>query len=318
MMREALSRLYDKMRDMIKKYEYKNVTWVDIECPTQEDVRSIVTEYGVHPLVAEELRLPTVKSKVDTYESHIYLVLHFPSKDTKTDGLTEIDFIIGKDFLITVRYDAVDLLHKFSRMLEVNTVLKHNKLIGQHGGYLFFYMMREMYRSLHDELYFVKDALSDVERQIFAGKEKEMVREISEVSRELLSFRHAIARHGDVLRSFTDAAEPLFSTEYSKHMEFIKDEHERIGRTVAILSETLTELRQTNNSLLETKQNAIMMTFTAITIISSFVTIISSWFLIEDPHRPFKGMRYEFWLVGLLMLVIAALLAGIMKWRKWF
>lgn len=317
-MYEALSRFRGKMKDMVKKYDYKNVTWIDVESPTQDDVRFIMDTYGVHPLVAEELRLPTVKSKVDTYENHIYLVLHFPSKNKNIDGLTEIDFIIGKDFLITVRYDAVDLLHKFARMVEVNTVLKHNKLIGEHAGYLFFYMMREMYRSLHDELYFIKDALSDIEQKIFAGQEKEMVREISETSRELLSFRHAVSRHGDILRSFQEVAERLFSGQYSKHMEFIEDEHDKIDRTVTILSETLTEIRETNNSLLETKQNTIMMTFTAITIISSFVTIISSWFLIEDPHRPFKGERYEFWLVGLLMLVIAVLLAGIMRWRKWF
>ncbi len=100
-------------------------------------------------------------------------------------------------------------------------------------------------------------------------------------------------------------------------MTFIEDEHAKIDRTVSILSETLSELRETNNSLLETKQNAIMMTFTAITIISSFVTIVASWFLIEDPHRPFKGMRYEFWLIGLVMLLLAAVLAGIMKWRRW-
>jgi magnesium transporter len=299
---------------MITKRAYKNVTWIDIESPTQDDVRNIVTEYGVHPVVAEELRLPTVKSKVDSYDDHIYLVLHFPTKRADGDGLIEIDWIIGKDFLITVRYDSENVLHRFARMLDVNTVLKHNTLVGEHGGYLFFYMM---YRLLHDELYFVKDALSDIERQIFEGKEKEMVREVSEVSRELLSFRHAIARHGDVLASFNESAQSLFSREFTKHMTFIEDEHRKIDRTVSIMSETLTELRETNNSLLETKQNSIMMAFTAITIISSLATIISSWFLIEDPNRPFKGTEHEFWWVGLTMLVISIILAIIMRIKRW-
>ena len=315
---EASARFYGKIITMITKYKYKNVTWVDVESPTQDDIRVVMNEYGVHPLVAEELRIPTVKSKVDTYDNHIYLVLHFPSKNVESDGLVEIDFIIGKDFLITVRYDSIDLLHKFARMLEVNTVLKHNKLVGEHAGYLFFYMMREMYRVLHDELYFVRDALSDIERHIFAGQEKEMVREISETSRELLSFRHAIARHGDILESFQDAAETMFSKEYAKHMEFIEDEHEKMDRTVSILSETLTELRETNNSLLETKQSEIMKLFTAITLISSVLTIISSWFLVESPDRPFESSTHEFWYVGIVMLIVASTLAVIMKKKKWF
>jgi len=274
-------------------------------------------QYGVHPLVAEELRLPTVKSKVDSYENHAYLVMHFPTKNHDSDGLIEIDFIIGKDFIITVHYDSTDLINKFARMLEVNTVLKHNKLIGEHAGYLFFYMIREMYRTLHDELYFLKDALSDIEKQIFGGKEKEMVLEISETSRDLLSFRHAIARHGDVLESFQDSAKNLFSKEYSKHIEFIEDEHKRIDRTVMILSETLSELRETNNSLLETKQGEIMKIFTAITLISSMLTITASWFLLEASDKPFRGSNHEFWYVGSLMLVIAVILAFIMKKNRW-
>ena len=36
-------------------------------------------EFGIHPLVAEELRSPTLRPKVDLYDNFIYLILHFPA-----------------------------------------------------------------------------------------------------------------------------------------------------------------------------------------------------------------------------------------------
>ena len=64
---------------MISRYKYHELTWLDIESPTNEEVRGIMEEFDIHPIVADELLGPSLRHKVDTYENFIYLILHFPA-----------------------------------------------------------------------------------------------------------------------------------------------------------------------------------------------------------------------------------------------
>lgn len=303
---------------MVNKYSYKNVTWIDLESPTREEIREVMLTYDIPPLAAEDLLLPTLRPKVDVYPGFIYLILHFPAwKHSHKETSQEIDFIIGKDFIVTARYDNIDPIHKFSKMFEVNSVLDRNSLVGKHAGYMFYYMIREIYHSLGDELESIKDNLQYIEKRTFTGKEKEMVFELSNTSRELLAFKHATALHEEILGSFSIAAKPFFGATFTHYLDAIQGEYLKVNKTIVSISESLAELRETNNALLEAKQSEIMKMFTAITVISSLLTIISSWFLVESPDRPFEGSKHEFWLIGGVMFVTAVIVTFIMRNKKW-
>ncbi len=304
---------------MINTYSFKKVTWIDLESPTKDEVREVMEKFKIHPLAAEDLLLPSPRSKIEQYGEFISLTLHFPAwKQSHKDNTQEIDFVIGKDFLITARYDTIDALYKFSKMFEVNSVLERNGLFGEHAGYMFYYMIREMYRAVQNELDSVKDAMTEIEKKTFTGNEREMVFEISNTSRKLLSLKHTTSLHDDILTEWSEISRSYFGAGYEKCIQSIKTEYHKVSKTISGLSESLKEMRETNDSLLETKQNKIMTTFTMVTIISAFINIMASWFLIESPDSPIHDKPNEFWLAGLLMLTTALVLAGIMKLSKRF
>lgn len=302
---------------MVKKYKYKKLTWIDVESPTNEEVRTLMGEYNIHPLAAEELLLPTTKSTVDVYGDHIYLSLHFPAwKHTHREVLQEIDFIIGKDYVLTTRYDSIDALHKFAKVFEVNSILEKSDM-GKHAICVFFRLIETLYGSLNHELEFMSDVLTDIEKKVFNGEEKQMVYKLSQVSRELIGFKHATNGHIEMLTSFKNKSTKLFGSKWESNNDEMIDECKKVIRSIERQSESLYEIRETNNALLETKQSEIMLMFTSITIISSVVTIIASWFLIESTNTPFEGSPNKFWLVGLVMLIVAVGLAFVMRNKKW-
>ncbi len=303
---------------MIKKHVYKDITWIDLESPTNEEVRGLMDEYKLHPNAAQGLLLPNTKPSIDVYDDYIYLILHFPAwKHSHNDTVQEIDFIIGKKLIVTARYDAIDGIHKFSKLFEVHSLLEKKSHLGENAGSVFFYMIQELYNSLDDELESIKDTLADIEKKIFSGHEKKMVFKLSQVSRELLSFKHCLDLHEHLLTTFGNHTKTLFGESYSHMVEKILSAENHISKKIHGHNESVRELRETNNALLEAKQSEIMKTFTAITLISSFLTIISSWFLIESPDKPFYGTDHEFWAVGFIMLLLGTLLALLMRLRKW-
>ena len=306
---------------MVNTYKYKNVTWIDMENPTREETRELMQNYGIHPLAAEELILPTTHSKVDKYPDFVYLILHFPawkhSHSNKEGAIQEIDFIVGKDYIVTARYDSIDPLHKFSKMFEVNSVLDHNPIVGENGGYMFYYMMREIYHSLADELEYMKDSLNEIEKKTFNGEEREMVLEISKTARELLSFKHATALHEEVLDSFSSASKNMFGPDFAHYMEAIKSEYLKVHKTVQSLTESVHEMRETNNSLLETKQNKNIMTLTAITFITTIIGIPVAIFEINFKYEPIVGQPNDFWIFTGLVACLSIGLAAILAHKKW-
>ena len=271
---------------MLTKRIHRGLVWIDLESPTQEEIREIAAAYQLHPLVVHELSAPTLKPKVDFYGNFIYLILHFPRLRKNTErtlhmsrgsGDQEIDFIIGKKFLITVRYGGSHTVQIFGKMFEANTVLD-KRALGAHAGFIFFHLLGKLYENLLQDIGAVRETLGDIENRIFEGEEREMVLSLSRVSRDLLDFKRSLSLHRDVLESFEIAGAKLFGENFRFHLRTLIGDYYRVEHAVAGNAEFLSELRETNNSLLSTKQNEIMKTLTILAFIALPATTVRSLF----------------------------------------
>lgn len=303
---------------MVNKYQYEKLVWLDLESPTDEELREVMDEYNLSPLLAEELRIPSPKPKVDLYKNLILLILHFPAyMDSHVSEFNqEVDFIIGRDFLITVRYDAIETIHKFSKEFEVNAILeKHD--FDNSPGHLFFHLISKLYQTLEHELDFIAGALDEVEARIFQGHEKEVVIEISELSRDLLNFKQAMGGHREVLSSFEVASRGFFGASFSYPVKSIIAQYYRIYRIINDNKESLIELRQTNDSLLSTKQNEVMKFLTIMAFITFPLSLFASIFGMNTDYLPIVGMKNDFWIVMSVMFTITVIFFTFFKYKKW-
>jgi magnesium transporter len=300
---------------MVLRYTYGKVTWVDLENPTSDEVHELALEFKLHPLVTDELLVPTLRPKVDIYKEFIYLILHFPVlKNVKVDQ--EIDFVIGKNFIITTRYDAVDPLNEFSKIFEDGSTTDHAAM-GEHAGFVFFYMIRKLYRSLTGDLAAMELRLREVEKWIFAGEEKEMVKEISSLSSLLLDFRQSTKSHKEILASFEAAGKSFFGETFSYYLQDISGEYYKMYNALESNREFLAELRETNNSLLSTKQNEVMKTLTIMAFISIPLTVMASLFGMNTIHTPVVGSPYDFWIILGGMVIMCAGVLAFFKHKHW-
>jgi magnesium transporter len=303
---------------MLKKYTQNDFIWIDLELPTNEEVRSLVEEYDIHPLVANELLSPTLRSRVDVYDSFIYLILHFPTvvHSHHNRKEEEVDFIVGKNYIITTHYGTVDTLHEFSKLFEVGSLLekRQEKL---HGGLLFFYMMRHFYLHMERELDQLSSALSEIEKNIFDGKEHKMVRRVSEESRKLLHFKKALESHHGILASFEAAGKKLFGAEFEYYVRSISGEYYKIENNLSNYIETLNELRTTNDSLLTTKTNDIMRILTIMAFVTFPLSLFASLFGMNTLNTPVIGHQEDFWIIISFMVIATVGFFLYFKYKKW-
>lgn len=303
---------------MVDKRAYNELTWIDASSPTPAEVRELIETYKLHPLVGEELLVKSSKPKVDLYKDYVYLILHFPAfgKHGATSG-AEIDFVIGKDFLITTRYENLDPLRNFSKIFEMGSILDRADM-GRHAGYIFFYMMKHLYGDLLHELESVEHKLVSIEKNIFEGNEREMVGRLSVVGRELLNFKRATRLHRSVLESLEVAGERLFDKEFSYHLKTISGICSRVSESLESNLDFLSELRATNDSLLESKQNEVILRLTLISFAILPLSLFASLFSMNLRGIPFMSAENGFSIAVLAMLSILAATIGYFKVKRWF
>jgi len=275
--------------------------------------------YTLPELVGEEIMADTLRSKVDIYDKLLYLVLHFPrihdGKKTNLPSEQEVDFIIGKDFLITVHYEFVDPLERFSKAFTLDSILDKSEL-NTHAGFLFFHIIKEMYHDTIAKLDNVNTSLKKIEHNIFAGKEKEMVQNILATNRILLDFKQAFRFHNETLTSFEKAGKKFFGPDFEYYLSAIISEYNKANTMILGHKEILEDLTHTNDSLLAYKTNETIRTLTIITFIISPITVISSIFMMNTQMVLIENYT-EFYFVLGVMLLTSIITFIYFKSKKW-
>ncbi len=313
---------------MINRHTLKDLTWLDLDSPTPDEVREVMDEYSIHPLIAEDMLAPSARPRLDVYENSIYLILHFPAlKHTHSLNTNqEVDFVIGKNFLITTHYDTIDPLHKFSKVFEVRSILENDtgtapsraaSLEAEHAGFLFYALIRKLYRAVIHELEFSSDALHEIEDRIFRGKERQMVVELSKISRDLLDVKTALGPHRDILEQCRDASVEFFGHTFAHHARAMLHELERVRAILENAIAVLGELRETNNSLVWTRQNEVMKVLTTMASMTFPLTLIAGIFGMNTTVLPFAGNPYDFWIVMGVMATATVILFSFFKYKQW-
>ncbi len=294
---------------MINTYKYSGETWIDIDHGTPEEIRQLTDTYHIHPFVARELNAATPKPRIEFHDQYIYCILHFPAwkhSHSKDDRNQEVDFIIGKDTLITARYDTIDALHKFSKDVEVDAILERDRKENpKHTHSVFVGMLRALYASLFEELENIDDVTESITGKIFRGEEKEMVVAISEVTRTLLDFKRVTDLHQEILESLHHRGKDIFGEDFGHDMEVIILDYLKISTTIKSNLEVLHELRDTNNSLLTSKQNETVKNLTVVGSIVLPLNFIAVLFAMRTEGMPIIDNPNAFWIVIVIMLAVA-------------
>ncbi|MDB5259248.1 MAG: Mg2 transporter protein CorA family protein magnesium transporter [Candidatus Taylorbacteria bacterium] len=305
---------------MVNTYTYNGLTWVDVESPTRDEIGELVRKYDLHPTIGDELISPISEPRVELHKNCVYLNLDIPSRTKQGHkGVImkkEVDFVVGKDFIITTKYDTVEPLHNFSRIFETNSILD-KKGIGEHAGFIFYYMIKKLYAHVGRDLSNIRDDMSHAETRIFEGQERRMVVVLSNIGRELIDAQQILRTHAEAIELVGLAMEKFFSPTFRYYTDDITADYKKVSEQSKNLHELLRELRETNNLLLTTKQNETMKNLTLMAFVTFPLSLITDVFSMNTSHAPIVGLPYDFEIIVGVMLVLTLCMFGFFRWKKW-
>ena len=303
---------------MLTRIDYEGISWVDLQSPSPEDIERISNEFELHPLVVEELGRPSFRPKAENFGGHLYLILHLPIYDfqSRQRRSRELDLVVGKNFLLTVHYDAISAVSEFFRSCELSLALR-TRLFQETSLGLLSVLWERLYENLLAEMDHIQRKIDRIEDRIFAGQEEELIEDISLLRRDILDFSRAVRPHDTVLESLSNMGLAFFGEEFTHCHNELSGRYRRIMTLIRNHKDTLETLYDTNDSLLTHRSNEIIKTLTMLALLTFPLTLIASIFSIEAAALPIVGQPNDFWIILGIMIVTVLAMLTFFRHRRW-
>ena len=297
-----------------------NLTWVDIEKPTQKDIDWLKDNFNFHPVTLSELIPSSQREKVEHFNDYLFLVTYVPifSEKKRTTTPVEVDFLITRDHFITVHNESLEPIKNFAEKCKDKPELK-NKYFGPTTGHLFYWLNEEFLNFAERQLVHIGKNIQQIEDGIFKKLERDMIREISMIKRDILDFRIAIRPLHRIFESLTRKA-LKFWPENNDLVIYFSDllgDYEKVWNEIDNYTDTINALESTNANLLNDKTNAIVKTFTILSFITFPAMLIATLLQINTVHNPILGLPNDFWIIIGFVLLTVMIMWLYFKTRKW-
>lgn len=301
----------------IRSIEYDGVRWVDVRHPTPEDVDRLGQEYGLHPLVLEDITSRIQRPKIDIYDDYLFVVMQFPihHKDRRVNESSEVDIVIGGDFFITL-HDGT--LRPLARM--VDSVFESDamsvKLLTNTPGHLLYEVVDRLVDYLVPIVPRIEERIERIEEMIFEARALETVQEIALVRRDLISMRRILKPQLVLINRCEVGNLPFLDNAIRDYWGDVSD---HLGRTIDSIeefSEILAGLSDTHDTLISQRMNDIIKTLTIFTAIMLPLTLITGIFGMNVP-LPYQDSVWETWLIIATLLVVMVGMLVLFWRRKW-
>ena len=258
-------------------------TWIDLQNPDRIDVEKLAEKYNFNELNIEDCMTKFELPKLDSYNDHFFVILHFPPLAQKI-GISknsQLSLFIGKDFLVTVHQGDLKPLVQLVQtcILDSDDELK-NKLLGESSGDL----LHEIIDVLVDDLLHTSRKiianLDEMEDNVF-DESKAVARSIALLRREInrlrriaLPLKRFVLEIAKNVKRFSDNSDD----ELSLYFDDVIDHIDKVIETLDESRETMEIYKDVDFVLSNEKTNKVLAVLTMIFTLAIPSTVIGTFY----------------------------------------
>ena len=304
---------------LVRELSASGLTWIDVVAPDVESAQALADRFGWHPLDVEDIVSKRQRPKVDDYEDDGYLfaVLHFPVFDKQVQRLNaaELDIFIGHDYVVTIPNRELHPVTRLFDRCEYDDEFRE-QLFARGSGRLLYEVLDDLFDYCFPILDKIAHKLDVIEDEMFEGRSYEVVRDISNVKQEIISYRKIIKPERTTLRVLERRVEAFLPEELEEYFDDIVDAAERIWDLLDNYKEVVEALESTNESVIAHKQGDVLRILTVIATIALPLTVIASLFGMNVLF-PGEGTAHAFWVIIGVMAAALVGMVGVFRWKRW-
>ncbi len=293
------------------------LTWIHLDRPHPAATDALSERFGWHALDVEDVLSKRQRPKVDEYPEYLFTVLHFPVYDKAIQRLNaaELDVFLGPDYLVTLPNVELLPVTRLFRHCEEDETLRAD-LFAKGSGRLLYEVLDDLFDYCFPILDKIGHKLDTVEDAMFEERAEDVVRDISNVKQEIISYRKIIKPERSTLRLLERRVERFLPEELDLYFDDIVDASERIWDLLDNYKEVVEALEDTNESVISHRQNDVLRVLTVFSAVVLPLTLITGIFGMNVAF-PGNGSAAAFWVVVGTMIAVMLALLGFFRYKRW-
>ena len=297
---------------LVKEGKNKCMLWINMQAPTQEELKWVQGIFNLHPLVIEDISERNQRSKLEEYHDYLFIVLHCPEmgEDILDMSWEELHLALNKHWVVTA-------LDKNSPLLEavVKKLGTSEELFEKGLGSLVYHLcdaIVDAYFPVMDEY---GDRLDEMENKAVDKPDHSLLDGMFRLKRNLVEIRRYLAPQRDVFRMLLDRGEDYFDVNSRLYFRDVYDHMVRVYDMLDGLRDQVGNATDLYLSVVNNNMNLVMKRLTVITTIFMPITFITGVFGMNFGHSPQVEFDpgWFFWAAIVCMAGIAFLMYMTLK-----
>lgn len=251
--------------------------WVNLFAPTPEETTAILEDvFTFHPLAIEDCLSVSRYPKIEDYEDYLFLVMHAVAFNKEEQfRTTELDFFIGKSFLVTHHSEPLATVTSTIERIQKNPVA-----ITRGMDRLAHFLLDTMVDAYQPVLNDLTAEIRTLEDSVFASRHSEptVIREFRERKKELSDLQQIVHPQRDVVNRLARGEFKLIRPVLLPYFRDLLSNINRIDTAAATLSDQLYLTLDVFLNKASYETNEVIKVLTLLTAVTTPSLLIGTWY----------------------------------------
>ncbi len=301
-----------KLEELAKHASSRNKKiWIDIINPVKDEFKKLKEIFKLHPLTVEDcLKKGRTRVKIERFDDYLFVVIYGIS-DTKR--LYELDFIIGRNFVISNHFEAVESFNKLKRNDDkISTIMSR-------GPDFILHKLIDLEIDRYLELLAkYEDIIEKLEKNVLEEPNQQLVSRIFKLRKTFMRIRRIANLQKEKLLELAREKYPFISERLRPYFRDVFDHMLAVTETITIYREQLSGALELYLSTSSNKTNEVMKTLTVIASIMLPLSLIAGIYGMNFDNLPELHWKYGYTFALSLMAAVAIGLLFYFKRKGWF
>ena len=289
--------------------------WVNLFAPTPEESTAILEDvFSFHPLAIEDCLSVSRYPKIEDYEDYLFLVMHavaFSKEDQFRT--TELDFFIGKSFLVTHHSEPLATVTS-----TIERIQKNPSLITRGMDRLAHFLLDTMVDAYQPVLNDLTGEIGGLEDTVFLRHDPEptVIREFRGRKKELSDLLQIVRPQRDVVNRLARGEFKLIRPILLPYFRDLLGNLNRIETTASTLSDQLYMTLDVFLNKASYETNEIIKVLTLLTALTTPTLLIGTWYGM-NLKMPEYQMEYAYPIAIVIDVVATFFMVLWLRRKRW-
>ena len=286
--------------------------WIDVTNITKKESILIKKTFGLHPLTAEDLTSQNTRIKVEEFPEYLFCVFYGIQK-AKAIELVELDFVLGKNFIITNHKKEIPSYNGLKKDKE-----KLENLFERGNDFIFHRLLDLEIDNYAPVLEDIDNKIEDIEEEVTKKPRPELLTRILKLKRLIVRIKKSVLPQREKIFFLAKNEYHFISKKSIPYFRDVYDHAVRVSDFIDNYREAVGSTFDAYISSVSNSMNEVMKVLSIIATIALPLTVISGIYGTNFQDLPGASFIHGFWIMILIMILLIFSMIYYFKRRGWF